>query len=359
MYGLVIAPRRRYHRVATDLRNMGGEESVVEPCLWTFRDENGVIHALCLVYVDDFMLACSDSPSGKYVFDSISNLYEWGKWASRVFVQCGAQISQACNKHLEHGADLRSVSQNTRKRFRSSPFHHIDAETRNPKLHHLSYLNFEFLNGQLLWLGMQCLPQLLAPLSLWMGQTPQAKVGTIHEVNKLARKATVWAKTPIKIHGDDEAVHVRMCLKEILFGQLDLQNWQCETRRLPAALVVDCRGVYDALPRSSSSCLGLNDKKSGLEALALEQSLVECGTMIRWCHSAAQLGDVVAKDSDAARAPWELFVRLGFRWKLIHDPKFESSRNRAKRGLDILEELDENEFADDVPRDPKSVTLIT
>ena len=48
-----------------------------------------------------------------------------------------------------------------------------------------------------------------------------------------------------------------------------------------------------------------------------------------------------------------------FRWKLIHDPKFESSRNRAKRGLDILEEPGENDFADDVPRDPKSVTLIT
>ena len=81
--------------------------------------------------------------------------------------------------------------------------------------------------------------------------------------------------------------------------------------------------------------------------------------MIRWCHSAAQLGDVVTKDCDAARDPCELFVRRDFRWKLIHDPKFESSRNRAKRGLDILEEPDENVFADDVPRDPKSVTLIT
>ena len=80
--------------------------------------------------------------------------------------------------------------------------------------------------------------------------------------------------------------------------------------------------------------------------------------MIRWCHSAAQLGDVVTKDCDAARDPCELFVRRDFRWKLIHDPKFESSRNRAKRGLDILEESDENVFADDVPRDPKSVTLI-
>ena len=75
---------------------------------------------------------------------------------------------------------------------------------------------------------------------------------------------------------------------------------------------MDCRGVYDALARSSSSCLGLKDKTSGLEALALKQSLVECGTIIRWCHSATQLSDVLTKDSDAARQPWELFVRRGF-----------------------------------------------
>ena len=81
--------------------------------------------------------------------------------------------------------------------------------------------------------------------------------------------------------------------------------------------------------------------------------------MIRWCHSAAQLGNVVTRDSDAARAPWELFVRRGFRWKLMHDLIFESSRNRAKLGLDMLEEPDEDEFAGDIPRDPKNVILIT
>ena len=108
VYGLVNVPRRLYHRVATDLRNMGGEESLMEPCLWTFRDANGY-----LVYVDDFMLACSDSPCGKYVFDSINNLYEWGTWESRVFTQYGARITQAYDKHTRTWADLRSVSQNT------------------------------------------------------------------------------------------------------------------------------------------------------------------------------------------------------------------------------------------------------
>ena len=54
VYVLVNPPRRRYHRVATDLRNKGGAE-------WTFEGEgeDGVIQTLCLAHVDDFMLARS------------------------------------------------------------------------------------------------------------------------------------------------------------------------------------------------------------------------------------------------------------------------------------------------------------
>ena len=98
-----------------------------------------------------------------------------------------------------------------------------------------------------------------------------------------------------------------------------------------------------SLARSSSSCLGLIDKKSGLEALALKQNLVECGAMIRWCHSAVQVGDVVTKGSDIARVLWETVRPSWF----------------FKHGLGILEDLDEDEFAADVPRDSKNVTLIT
>ena len=184
------------------------------------------------------------------------------------------------------------------------------------------------MNGQLLWLGMQCLPQLLAPLSLLMGHTPQTTVDTgqpaaqsprspfscctqgrqlVFIVNAellpgkesnmsliswhLSRPRRVAssssaAETQAAGDGGGEAVCKRSCLREVLFGQLDVQNWQSEARQVLAALLVDCRVVYDALARSSSSCLGLKDKKSGLEAFALKHSIFECGTMIRWCHSA-------------------------------------------------------------------------
>ena len=41
-----------------------------------------------------------------------------------------------------------------------------------------------------------------------MGQTPQAIVGTIYEVNKLSRKATAWAQTPLEIHAHNSPVVV-------------------------------------------------------------------------------------------------------------------------------------------------------
>ena len=295
--------------------------------------------------------------------------------------------TQACDKHIGtwRGFEIRFTECAKEISIITLPSHR--RRDRKFQITPLELSQLRALNGPLLWLGVQCLPQLLAPLSLLMGQTPQATVGTIYEVNKLARKATGWARTPLKIlahhspvvvtytdagrttrpdgtsqggqlvfiaisellqgrestmsliswhssrlkqvarsssaaetqaaaDGGDEAVYIRLCLGDVLFGQLELQNWQSETRQILAALVVDCRGVYDAMARSSSSYVGLKDKKSGLEALALKQSLVECETMIRWCHSAAQLRDVVTIDSDAARAPWELFVRRGFPWKL-------------------------------------------
>ena len=143
VHGLVNAPSRWYHRVATDLRNMRGEESLMEPCLWTFRDENGVIHALCLVYVDDFMLACSHSPFGNMSLTALTICTSGELWESRAFTQCGARTHKPTTNTPEHGADLTSVSKNARKKFRSSTCHHIDAETENPKSLHLSCLNFE------------------------------------------------------------------------------------------------------------------------------------------------------------------------------------------------------------------------
>ena len=114
--------------------------------------------------------------------------------------QCGAQITQAYNKHTRTWSRFEiSFTENVKEiSIITLPSHR--RRDKKSKITPLELSQLRALNGQLLWSGMQCLPQLLAPLSLLMGQTPQARVGTIHDVNKLARKATAWARTPLKIH---------------------------------------------------------------------------------------------------------------------------------------------------------------
>ena len=55
---------------------------------------------------------------------------------------------------------------------------------------------------------MLCLPQLLVPLSLLMGRTQHAAVDTIYKVNKLARKATVWARISLTVNAHQSPVVV-------------------------------------------------------------------------------------------------------------------------------------------------------
>ena len=224
------------------------------------------------------------------------------------------------------------------------------------------------LLGQL-WLATKVVPQLQAPLSLLLGYLGVATVSTLLEANKLARRALVWAQTPLRtfVHeemsvvgwsdatwacrregssqggyiigvanktfleqaespisviswhsgklarvarssnsaelqaaadAEGELSYIRLSLRELVGETIPLQRWQEAAAQIPRVLVLDSRGVYDALARSESplarsesACLGLKDKRSGLEALSLKRSLVETRCGLRWTHSAAQLAD--------------------------------------------------------------------
>ena len=69
------------------------------------------------------------------------------------------------------------------------------------------------LLGQLMWLATQVVPQLQAPLSLLLGYLGVATVSTLLEANKLARRALVWAQTPLRTFVHEE-MSVIGCLKE-------------------------------------------------------------------------------------------------------------------------------------------------
>ena len=136
-----------------------------------------------------------------------------------------------------------------------------------------------------------------------------------------------------------ELSYIRLSLRELVGETIPLQRWQEAAAQIPSVLVLDSRGVYDALARSESACLGLKDKRSGLEALSLKLYLVETRCGLRWTHSAAQLADCMTKGSEEAQKPFELLKRRGWKWRLVYDPSFTSARKRAQKGHDVLDYL--------------------
>ena len=89
--------------------------------------------------------------------------------------------------------------------------------------------------------------------------------------------------------------------------------------RLPRALVLECKALFDGVSRSESSALGLSDKCSALEAVALKISLSPTKTQLHWVHSEAQLADVMTESSGPDRNIFEEVMRR-HRWRIVFQP---------------------------------------
>ena len=409
VYGLIDAPRAWWERVETDMNKLKWRTLTTEPCFWVMTSVSGRIEGLAVAYVDDFMVAIyEESPVSQKHFSEVKALYEWGEWESGSFTQCGVQIVQHRHQNRWAGFSLSCAQyaesmvlldlSSARRKQRDDP---VTAK---------QLAGLRGLLGQLMWLATQVVPQLQAPLSLLLGYLGVVTVSTLLEANKLARRALVWAQTPLRtfVHdemsvvgwsdaswacrregssqggyiigvanktfleqaespisviswhsgklarvarssnsaelqaaadAEGELSYIRLSLRELVGETIPLQRWQEAAAQIPSVLVLDSRGVYDALARSESACLGLKDKRSGLEALSLKRSLVETRCGLRWTNSAAQLADCMTKGSEEAQKPFELLKRRGWKWRLVYDPSFTSARKRAQKGHDVLDYL--------------------
>ena len=424
-YGLIDPPRAWWERVETTMKQLKWRTLTAEPCFWVKTSADGQIEALAVAYVDDFMNAVhEESPVGQKYFTDFKALYEWRDWESGSFTQCEVQIVQHRHQNRWGGFSLSCAHyaesmvlldlSSARRKQREDP---VTAK---------ELAAMRGLLGQLMWLATQVVPQLQAPLSLLLGHLGVATVSTLLEANKLARRAQVWAQTPLRTFVHDEMSlvgwsdaswacrregssqggyiigvanktfleqagspisviswhsgiltrvarssnsaelqaaadaegklsYIRLSLKELVGETIPLQRWQEAAAQVPAVLVLDSCGVYDALARSESACLGVEDKRSGLEALSLKRSLVETRCGLRWRHSAAQLADCMTKGSEEVQKSFELLKRRGWKWRLVFDPSFTSARKRAQKGHDVLDYLPpastEEEFLELVQRE--------
>ena len=114
------------------------------------------------------------------------------------------------------------------------------------------------------------------------------------------------------------------------------QNVTDAVKATPGIIVPDAKGVCDALQNSSSTALGLTDKRSGIDLVGLKHSVEEHDTDLRRCHSDIQLADGMTKKKMSCRIL--LFLRNP-RWKLFLDTTCTSSKKRAQMEVHPLDDL--------------------
>ena len=143
----------------------------------------------------------------------------------------------------------------------------------------------------------------------------------------------------------EELEFLRLAYTEVRYGTVNLRDLPGMFALTAATLVTDCKGLYDSLMRNVSAGLGTDDRRTGIEALGLRQSMHESSTTMRWVHSAALLADGLTKSSAASRMILIDFLTRGY-WRLKHDAEFTSAKKTRAAGREDI--LDDGIVRDDI-----------
>ena len=95
--------------------------------------------------------------------------------------------------------------------------------------------------------------------------------------------------------GQEELEYCRLLWSEMFSVDFKVKEADYYIKLVMGTLLVDAKGIYDALARSESAALSMKDKRSAIEGLALKAALTETRTAIRWCHSGVNVADALTK----------------------------------------------------------------
>ena len=326
-YGLIDAPRRWWKSLVRDTQQLGWRSCRHEPCLmtWHVADSRGSCD-----HVDDVMISGpKGDPEFKRMWDKVKSLYEWSEWEQHEFDQCCCRIRQATDKSVtvdqeSHARKISLITMSAHRRKHMS-------ETLSAEEH----TTLMAKRGELNWLATQSKIQLLAPLSL-IDTSKTATGQSLKDVSRLARQAhceasdklhypvisdpvfvsfadASWANRkdfgcqcrylcvgterslsdgsaapcrPISWHSgrcprvarsatqaQEKTEFIRLLWLDIVQGAYDDTMIDQEISKVGGCLIIDAKGVFDAIHRSESAALSMQDKRSAVEGLALREAI--------------------------------------------------------------------------------------
>ena len=140
--------------------------------------------------------------------------------------------------------------------------------------------------------------------------------------------------------GEQELMFCRAEWAELCGGTLDLLHPEHITCKIPAALVVDAKSVYDAVQKgdTASSAFSMKEKYAALELMAVTKNMRRQLTNLLWVSSEAELADGLTKAS--AQDSMRLFLLRGQEWNVKFDPLFVSAKKKraASKSTEMIAE---------------------
>ena len=128
-------------------------------------------------------------------------------------------------------------------------------------------------------------------------------------------------------HCEQELMFARLEWHELNGGVVDVREPSKSTAQVPGHLIIDARGVFDALEKADPGMASFNvkDKYTSLELMGVSDNLKLQATELGWCDSDHQLADGLTKASkqDALKK----FLIQGH-WRLRHPGAFMSAKKR-------------------------------
>eukprot|EP00435_Cladocopium_sp_Y103_P039144 s2970_g10.t1 len=128
-------------------------------------------------------------------------------------------------------------------------------------------------------------------------------------------------------------MYVRAEWAELTGYDLDLRRPEDVTSKIPGAVIIDAKSVYDAFYKGegASAAFSLKEKYAALDLMAITENLRRQNTPLLWVASDAQLADGLTK---AAAADALLhFLQRGQLWVVKYDPEFIAAKRKKAKGL--------------------------
>ncbi|CAK0841524.1 unnamed protein product [Prorocentrum cordatum] len=177
----------------------------------------------------------------------------------------------------------------------------------------------------------------LAPLRILRGD--EADVSLISwKSGKIDRgcRSSVACETRSAVDAEDELFGIKLQWLEILGNNIDWRKPEGILRRLPGAVVVDSKGLYDKLQTTVYTFRG-KEKRTDVEAMTLKEGTQAANNWMLWVHGDAQLANSLTKGHEPGQL--RMYFNSGHRLKLVYDEKYQSARRRKAAGIQPFEHV--------------------